>query len=85
MSENCFELAFKHNDDAQFARAWSSAICSDSTRQSTLIRDTLIRHWLFLPQVPGGPPGQPAFKLNIVESIERIKDEFNFLQAQYHK
>jgi len=36
--------------------------------------------------VPGGPQaGQPQpFKLNIVESIERIKEEFNFLQAQYH-
>jgi len=34
---------------------------------------------------PGGPGGQPPFKLNIVESIERIKEEFNFLQAQYHK
>jgi len=38
--------------------------------------------------VPPGPqagsqPPQP-FKLNIVESIERIKEEFNFLQAQYH-
>ena len=41
-------------------------------------------------QVPGGPPGSgppgpTPFKLNIVESIERIKEEFNFLQAQYHK
>lgn len=40
-------------------------------------------------QVPGGPPTSqappPPFKLNIVESIERIKEEFNFLQAQYHK
>jgi groucho len=38
--------------------------------------------------VPGGPQqGQaqpPPFKLNIIESIERIKEEFNFLQAQYH-
>ncbi len=42
------------------------------------------------PGGPGGPPpggggGAPPFKLNIVESIERIKEEFNFLQAQYHK
>ena len=39
-------------------------------------------------QVPGHGQtnSQPApFKLNIVESIERIKEEFNFLQAQYHK
>jgi hypothetical protein len=37
--------------------------------------------------VPGGPGSgsAPPFKLNIVESIERIKEEFNFLQAQYHK
>ena len=44
---------------------------------------------VFFFQVPPGPqagsqPPQP-FKLNIVESIERIKEEFNFLQAQYHK
>ncbi|XP_021968333.1 protein groucho isoform X2 [Folsomia candida] len=33
---------------------------------------------------PGPPqPGQP-FKLSIQESCERIKEEFNFLQAQYH-
>eukprot|EP00094_Tigriopus_californicus_P003431 TCALIF_03300-PA protein Name:"Similar to Tle4 Transducin-like enhancer protein 4 (Mus musculus)" AED:0.39 eAED:0.39 QI:0/0.5/0.44/0.77/0.37/0.55/9/0/362 len=38
-----------------------------------------------VPPGPGpGGPGQPGFKLNIVESIERIKEEFNFLQAQYH-
>ena len=39
------------------------------------------------PGVPGQPGGghPPPFKLNIVESIERIKEEFNFLQAQYHK
>ena len=37
------------------------------------------------PGQPGGGPPPPHFKLNIVESIERIKEEFNFLQAQYHK
>lgn len=33
-----------------------------------------------------GPP-QPAqpFKFTVVESCDRIKEEFNFLQAQYHK
>uniref|UniRef100_A0A1B0CZ65 Groucho/TLE N-terminal Q-rich domain-containing protein n=1 Tax=Phlebotomus papatasi TaxID=29031 RepID=A0A1B0CZ65_PHLPP len=32
-----------------------------------------------------GPPqpGQP-FKFTVVESCDRIKEEFNFLQAQYH-
>ena len=42
---------------------------------------------LFAFQVPGGHggPGGAPFKLNIVDSIERIKEEFNFLQAQYHK
>ncbi len=33
---------------------------------------------------PGGGGGAP-FKINIAESIERIREEFNFLQAQYHK
>uniref|UniRef100_A0A0K2VKF2 Groucho/TLE N-terminal Q-rich domain-containing protein n=1 Tax=Lepeophtheirus salmonis TaxID=72036 RepID=A0A0K2VKF2_LEPSM len=34
----------------------------------------------------GGPNhgSGPPFKLNILESIERIKEEFNFLQGQYH-
>ncbi|XP_055693743.1 protein groucho-like isoform X1 [Lutzomyia longipalpis] len=33
---------------------------------------------------PGPPqPGQP-FKFTVVESCDRIKEEFNFLQAQYH-
>uniref|UniRef100_A0A2I3GKB9 TLE family member 3, transcriptional corepressor n=1 Tax=Nomascus leucogenys TaxID=61853 RepID=A0A2I3GKB9_NOMLE len=29
-------------------------------------------------------PGQPGFKFTVVESCDRIKDEFQFLQAQYH-
>merc|ERR1719350_511465 len=37
------------------------------------------------PVPTGPPPAQPPpFKLNIVESIDRIKEEFNFLQAQYN-
>ncbi|CDW57732.1 WD40 and TLE N domain containing protein [Trichuris trichiura] len=33
---------------------------------------------------PGPPqPGQP-FKFTVIESCDRIKEEFNFLQAQYH-
>jgi len=35
-----------------------------------------------------GPPGQPGqgapFKFTINESCDRIKEEFSFLQAQYH-
>lgn len=33
-----------------------------------------------------GPPqpGQP-FKFSVGESCDRIKEEFNFLQAQYHR
>ncbi|OUC47731.1 hypothetical protein D917_06705, partial [Trichinella nativa] len=33
-----------------------------------------------------GPPqtGQP-FKFTVVEACDRIKEEFNFLQAQYHR
>ena len=30
-------------------------------------------------------PQPPAFKLTINESIDRIKEEFNFLQAQYNR
>ncbi|GFS62970.1 transducin-like enhancer protein 3-B [Trichonephila inaurata madagascariensis] len=35
---------------------------------------------------PGPPPqaGQP-FKFTVAESCDRIKEEFSFLQAQYHK
>ncbi|XP_022668166.1 protein groucho-1-like isoform X2 [Varroa destructor] len=32
---------------------------------------------------PGGQPGQP-FKFTVNESCDRIKEEFSFLQAQYH-
>ncbi|VDP06463.1 unnamed protein product [Soboliphyme baturini] len=33
---------------------------------------------------PGPPqPGQP-FKFTVIESCDRVKEEFNFLQAQYH-
>ena len=30
-------------------------------------------------------PGQPGFKFTVAESCDRIKDEFQFLQAQYHR
>uniref|UniRef100_A0AAZ3SHR0 Groucho/TLE N-terminal Q-rich domain-containing protein n=1 Tax=Oncorhynchus tshawytscha TaxID=74940 RepID=A0AAZ3SHR0_ONCTS len=34
---------------------------------------------------PGhGQPTQPGFKFTVAESCDRIKDEFQFLQAQYH-
>ncbi|KAL3276566.1 hypothetical protein HHI36_011940 [Cryptolaemus montrouzieri] len=36
------------------------------------------------PYLKGPPqPGQP-FKFTVGESCDRIKEEFNFLQAQYH-
>uniref|UniRef100_A0A8C7HB97 TLE family member 3, transcriptional corepressor n=1 Tax=Oncorhynchus kisutch TaxID=8019 RepID=A0A8C7HB97_ONCKI len=31
-----------------------------------------------------GSPSQPGFKFTVAESCDRIKDEFQFLQAQYH-
>uniref|UniRef100_A0A8C5BQY4 Transducin-like enhancer protein 1 n=1 Tax=Gadus morhua TaxID=8049 RepID=A0A8C5BQY4_GADMO len=34
-------------------------------------------------RTPHQPPGQP-FKFTIPESLDRIKEEFQFLQAQYH-
>jgi len=33
---------------------------------------------------PGPPPGQQPFKFTVIESCDRIKDEFTFLQGQYH-
>uniref|UniRef100_A0A6Q2ZA53 Groucho/TLE N-terminal Q-rich domain-containing protein n=1 Tax=Esox lucius TaxID=8010 RepID=A0A6Q2ZA53_ESOLU len=46
-------------------------------------------HFKMYPQgrhpAPGhGQPGQPGFKFTVAESCDRIKDEFQFLQAQYH-
>uniref|UniRef100_A0AAZ3PJ50 Groucho/TLE N-terminal Q-rich domain-containing protein n=1 Tax=Oncorhynchus tshawytscha TaxID=74940 RepID=A0AAZ3PJ50_ONCTS len=36
-------------------------------------------------RAPGhGQPTQPGFKFTVAESCDRIKDEFQFLQAQYH-
>ena len=35
-------------------------------------------------QAPHQAPGQP-FKFTIPESLDRIKEEFQFLQAQYHR
>ncbi|XP_017849404.1 protein groucho isoform X2 [Drosophila busckii] len=32
----------------------------------------------------GGPPPQGQIKFTIADTLERIKEEFNFLQAQYH-
>ncbi|XP_055375241.1 protein groucho isoform X3 [Condylostylus longicornis] len=34
--------------------------------------------------VKKGPPPQGPLKFTIVDTLERIKEEFNFLQAQYH-
>lgn len=41
-------------------------------------------HFSFLFQAPH-QPGQPGFKFTVAESCDRIKDEFQFLQAQYHR
>lgn len=38
---------------------------------------------LFL-QGPHQTPGQP-FKFTVTESCDRIKEEFSFIQAQYHR
>lgn len=39
---------------------------------------------LVVPQTPHQAAGQP-FKFTIPESLDRIKEEFQFLQAQYHR
>jgi len=42
-------------------------------------------HLMVAFMLQGPPqPGQP-FKFSVAESCDRIKEEFNFLQAQYHR
>lgn len=36
--------------------------------------------WVEVPHQPGQP-----FKFTVTESCDRIKEEFQFLQAQYHR
>ncbi|XP_077285343.1 protein groucho-like [Arctopsyche grandis] len=36
------------------------------------------------PSQPGPPPSAGPIKFTIADTLERIKEEFNFLQAQYH-
>lgn len=36
-------------------------------------------------QYEQGPPPQGPIKFTIADTLERIKEEFNFLQAQYHR
>lgn len=36
------------------------------------------------PGPPPPAPGQAPFKFTISENCDRIKEEFNFLQGQYH-
>uniref|UniRef100_A0A4W5KIS7 Groucho/TLE N-terminal Q-rich domain-containing protein n=1 Tax=Hucho hucho TaxID=62062 RepID=A0A4W5KIS7_9TELE len=41
--------------------------------------------YMYINIAPGhGQPSQPGFKFTVAESCDRIKDEFQFLQAQYH-
>lgn len=40
----------------------------------------LLNDWFQLQ----GPPPQGPLKFTIADTLERIKEEFNFLQAQYH-
>lgn len=50
---------------------------------STPLAERFIIDLYFYLQGPP-QPGQP-FKFTVGESCDRIKEEFNFLQAQYHK
>lgn len=36
-------------------------------------------------QTPSQPSGQPYSKFSVSEACDRIKEEFNYLQAQYHR
>lgn len=46
----------------------------------------LFKVWLIFCYLLQGPhqPGQP-FKFTVAESCDRIKEEFSFIQAQYHR
>uniref|UniRef100_A0A4W5RHB3 Groucho/TLE N-terminal Q-rich domain-containing protein n=1 Tax=Hucho hucho TaxID=62062 RepID=A0A4W5RHB3_9TELE len=48
----------------------------------TLLSLLLSSPFFSLPQVPI-QPGQ-SFKFTVLETLDRIKEEFQFLQAQYH-
>lgn len=45
----------------------------------------LISYSLFLHVLLQGPPQQGPIKFTIADTLERIKEEFNFLQQQYHQ
>ncbi|GLV31695.1 groucho [Carabus blaptoides fortunei] len=61
----------------------ASYITSFTIRPLATFRNMQI---FYSPTAKEGPPqpGQP-FKFTVGESCDRIKEEFNFLQAQYHK
>uniref|UniRef100_A0A4W4FA33 Groucho/TLE N-terminal Q-rich domain-containing protein n=1 Tax=Electrophorus electricus TaxID=8005 RepID=A0A4W4FA33_ELEEL len=43
-------------------------------------------HWSYPTSSEPGVPLQPgqSFKFTVLETLDRIKEEFQFLQAQYH-
>lgn len=47
---------------------------------SSLTRCLVFAVWVEIPHQPGQP-----FKFTVTESCDRIKEEFQFLQAQYHR
>jgi len=60
-----------------------SSISRSNISIEYLDRLSCIFHGAFTLQGPP-QPGQP-FKFSVAESCDRIKEEFNFLQAQYHR
>lgn len=50
-----------------------------STKLKTVMKDQV-----FFFRFQGPPPQPGQLKFTVVETCERIKEEFNFLQAQYH-
>lgn len=45
----------------------------------------VLTNFSFLASFQGPPQQTQPFKFTVTENCERIKEEFNFLQAQYHK
>lgn len=64
---------------------WNGGYCKTGSRNVTPLSQEELSNRLFpFLQTPHQPSGQP-FKFTVADSCDRIKEEFNFLQAQYHR
>ncbi|KRX82588.1 Transducin-like enhancer protein 2, partial [Trichinella sp. T6] len=71
-----------HSAEVKFGGSCACVCVFEDNYPILLFTDKLFDMY---PNRHPGPPqtGQP-FKFTVVEACDRIKEEFNFLQAQYH-